>query len=67
LGAELSLPSLDIARLDPGSGPRNISKFRKVQPYERADLQVVERWMCAALPIMVVPVGLAATSFLFTE
>jgi hypothetical protein len=34
-------------------GPRNISKFRKVQPYERAGLPVAECWMCAARPIMV--------------
>jgi len=48
-------------------GPRNIPKFSKVQPYERADLQVVERWMCVARPIMAAPESRAATTFLFTE
>ncbi|GAO77684.1 hypothetical protein SC1_00976 [Sphingopyxis sp. C-1] len=47
--------------------PRDIPKFRKVQPYERPDLQVAECRMCAARPIVVVPASQAATSFLFTE
>jgi hypothetical protein len=57
---------LDIAgwiRIGSEQGPRNIPKFRKVQPFERPDLQVAARWMCAARPIVVVPVSQAATAF----
>jgi len=54
-------------RIGSAQGPRNIPKFRKVQPYERPDLQVAGCWMCAARPIMVAPASQAATIFLFTE
>jgi len=47
--------------------PRNIPKFRKVQPYARPDWEAAGCRMCAARPIMVVPVSRAATTFLFTE
>jgi len=54
-------------RIGSAQQPRNIPKFRKVQPCERPDLQVAECWMSAARPIMAALASGAATIFLFTE